>query len=344
MKELVSSNDVVFLSFTQDLLKQEGIEFVLLDKNMSLMEGSIGILPRRLMVSEACYEEAQALMKSSLAEIEIASGNEKSAPIQDQPEFSEDVTDDEFLGGALKIYQSKSGFRSGIDAILLAASVPRIGKLHVLEAGAGAGVVSLTVAKRNSQAMVEGIEIEEFNSELARENVSRNDLSSRVQMHLGDLCEPITKLEILGLQRNSFDYVLANPPFYTEGETRSSSNPLRLRARRALEGGLEEWIRFMTAMAAPKGVFSMIHRAERLDDLFKHLQGRFGALHVLPIYPKENSPANRVLVQGVKGSRAPIKILPGLTLHDEDGAYVPEVKAICERIEDVTGPLAGLFD
>lgn len=344
MKELVSSNDVVFLSFAQDLLKQEGIEFVLLDKNMSLLEGSIGILPRRLMVSEERYEEAQALMRSSLAKVEDVSGGKIRTHSSDQREFSEDVTDDEFLGGALKIYQSKSGFRSGIDAILLAACVPREGKLHVLEAGAGTGVVSLAVAKRNSQAMVEGIEIEDFNSELAVENASRNDLSSRVQMHLGDLCDPVTKLEILGLQRNSFDYVLANPPFYTEGETRTSSNPLRLRARRALEGGLEEWIRFMTAMAAPKGKFLMIHRAERLGDLFKHLQGRFGALRVLPIYPKENSAANRVLVQGVKGSRAPMVILPGLVLHREDGTYVPEVKSICERIEDVTGPLAGLFD
>ena len=344
MKELVTSNDAVFLSFTQDLLKQEGIDFVLLDKNMSLMEGSIGILPRRLMVSDDCFEEAQALMKSSLAEIEIASGNENGAQALEPLQFSEEVTDDEFLGGALKIYQSKTGFRSGIDALLLAACVPLECKVHVLEAGAGAGVVSLAVATRNRQAMVEGIEIEEFNSQLAVQNVLRNGLSSRVQMHLGDLCEPITKLEILGLQRNSFDYVIANPPFYTEGETRSSPNPLRLRARRALEGGLEEWVRFMTAMAAPKGVFSMIHRAERLNDLFKALEGRFGALRILPIYPKLNSAANRVLVQGVKGSRAPMKILPGLILHGEDGAYVPEVKAICERVEDATGPLAGLFD
>ncbi|MGH1407786.1 MAG: tRNA1(Val) (adenine(37)-N6)-methyltransferase [Rhodomicrobiaceae bacterium] len=259
----------------------------------------------------------------------------------------DDFTDDEFLGGALKIYQSKSGFRSGIDAVLLAASVPTYGRNHetmrVLEAGSGAGVVSLAVAKRNDTAVVEGIEIEQENVDLARKNISRNDLQDRVQIHLGDLCEPITKLENLGLKRNSYDFVIANPPFYNEGETRVSSNPLRLRARRALVDDLENWVRFLTAMAAPKGVFSMIHRAERLDDLFKLLHGRFGGLRVLPIYSKENCAANRVLIQGVKGSRAPLKLLPGLVLHDETGGYVPEVKALCESLSTVEGPLAGLF-
>ena len=67
MKELVSSNDVVFLSFTQDLLQQEGIEFTLLDQNMSLMEGSVGILPRRIMVSDEAFNQAQALLKNSLS-------------------------------------------------------------------------------------------------------------------------------------------------------------------------------------------------------------------------------------------------------------------------------------
>jgi|GEM_PF-19404 len=358
MKELISSNDVVFLSFTQDLLYQEGIEFTLLDQNMSLMEGSVGILPRRLMVDEDSFDQASALLEESLAEIESSSNDntdDANIDLSLENDFSvsqgEDVTDDEFLGGALKIYQSKSGFRSGIDAVLLAASVPSSvpsslqasNTIRVLEAGCGAGVVSLAVAKRNDGAFVEGIEIEQVNVDLAQKNILRNGLKERVQVHLGDLCDPITKLEILGLKRNSYDFVIANPPFYNEGETRVSSNPLRLRARRALVDDLENWVRFMTAMAAPKGVFSMIHRAERLDDLFKLLNGRFGGLRVLPIYPKANAAANRVLIQGVKGSRAPLKLLPGLTLHDESGGYVPEIKALCESLGAAEGPLAGLF-
>ncbi|GJL99463.1 MAG: hypothetical protein DHS20C07_11430 [Methyloligella sp.] len=70
MKELISSNDVVFLSFTQDLLYQEGIEFTLLDQNMSLMEGSVGILPRRIMVNDDCFIQAKALLEDCLAEID----------------------------------------------------------------------------------------------------------------------------------------------------------------------------------------------------------------------------------------------------------------------------------
>ncbi len=350
MKELVSSNDVVFLSFTQDLLRQEGIDFTLLDQNMSLMEGSVGILPRRIMVTDEVFGQAQRLLETSLADIEKAQKDndfeEEDPSFESNDAFDvngEDITDDEFLGGALKIFQSKSGFRSGIDAVLLASCVPSEARIRVLEAGAGAGVVSLAVAKRNEAAFVEAIEIEPFNVQLAKKNIARNDLADRVQIHLGDLCDPITKLEILGFQRNSYDFVIGNPPFYNEGETRVSTNPLRLRARRALEDDLENWVRFMTAMAAPKGVFSMIHRAERLDDLFNLLNGRFGGLRILPIHSKPSCAANRVLIQGVKGSRAPLKLLPGLTLHDEAGGYVPEVKALCEGVGPVEGPLAGLF-
>lgn len=340
MKELISSNDVVFLSFAQNLLQQEGFEFTLLDQNMSLMEGSVGVLPRRIMVGDHDFDDASALLKVGLEEVD-----DLETETTDEVIDCEHVTDDEFLGGALKIYQSKAGFRSGIDAILLAASVPNRGvKVRVLEAGCGAGVVSLAIAKRCDAAFVEGIEIEPVNAELAKRNVRRNELSDRVSIHFGDLCDPVTKLEISGLKRNSYDYVIANPPFYTEGKTRVSSNPLRLRARRALDNTLEEWVRFMTAMAAPKGVFSMIHCADRLDDLFSVLAGRFGGIRVLPLYPKANVPANRVLVQGIKGSRAPLKILPGLTLHDATGAYVPEVKAVCETLSEAEGSLAGLFE
>jgi len=50
MKELIRTNNAVYLSFAQAVLKDAGIETLLFDAHMSVMDGSIGALPRRLMV------------------------------------------------------------------------------------------------------------------------------------------------------------------------------------------------------------------------------------------------------------------------------------------------------
>ena len=63
MKELFRSNDAVYLSFAQAVLKGEGIETLLFDAHMSVMDGSIGALPRRLMVvDDAQLERAQRIL------------------------------------------------------------------------------------------------------------------------------------------------------------------------------------------------------------------------------------------------------------------------------------------
>lgn len=369
MKELLSTNDVVLLSFAQDLLSQSGVEYVVFDTNMSIVEGSIGILPRRIMVADEDFDEAESLINEGLSNAEeLHSASELPAFEEIDEEL---LTDDLFLGGALKIYQPRKGFRSGIDAILLAASLPTVpqvaasrngngtarnGQLNdhgnhnpagasasqgvpvrVLEAGCGAGVVSLAIARRCETVTIEAIEIEAFNAEIARRNAIRNNLDDRVTIITGDLTEPVTRLEMLGLKRNSYDYVVANPPFFREHEMRFSDNPLRQRAKRAKAETLEQWVRFLTAMAAPKGVISLIYRAEALAEVLAVLEGRFGGVRVMPLFSKPNVPANRVIIQGIKGSRAPLTLLQGGVLHDEAGQYLPEIKALCEGPSSLPG-------
>jgi hypothetical protein len=68
MVELVRSNDVVFLSWAQAMLAAEGIEAILLDGHMSVVEGSIGAIPRRLAVAEPDLARAQELLRAAGAE------------------------------------------------------------------------------------------------------------------------------------------------------------------------------------------------------------------------------------------------------------------------------------
>ena len=65
MKELFRTNDVVLISFAEALLKEADIQYAILDRNMSVMEGTIGILPRRVLVSEDQWELARRLLKDA---------------------------------------------------------------------------------------------------------------------------------------------------------------------------------------------------------------------------------------------------------------------------------------
>ncbi|MBJ3778274.1 putative signal transducing protein [Acuticoccus mangrovi] len=65
MDELLRTNDVVFLSFVEALLSDAGIEHLVLDTNMSVMEGSIGVLPRRVLVDSTRLAEARTLVRDA---------------------------------------------------------------------------------------------------------------------------------------------------------------------------------------------------------------------------------------------------------------------------------------
>lgn len=65
MRELLRTNDPTVIAFATALLRGEGIDCFPLDHNMSILEGSIGILPRRLMVREVDWTEARVVMEDN---------------------------------------------------------------------------------------------------------------------------------------------------------------------------------------------------------------------------------------------------------------------------------------
>jgi hypothetical protein len=65
MHEVLRTNDRVAISFAVALLRDAGIDHAVLDSNMSVLEGSLGILPRRIMVAEDELEEAKSLLRDA---------------------------------------------------------------------------------------------------------------------------------------------------------------------------------------------------------------------------------------------------------------------------------------
>ncbi len=244
------------------------------------------------------------------------------------------VTEDAFLGGSVMALQPLQGYRAGIDAILLAASVPAppAGRaLTVAELGAGVGVVGLSVARRVPEARVTLLERETELLDIADENIIRNGLSDRVSVVETDVAD--AGIFPSPIMANSFDHVLANPPFLTDTDCRLPQNRMRATAHAMPADGLMVWVRAMARLARAGGLMTIIHRADALADLLVALTPRFGGLAILPIQPRAQDPAHRVLIQGRKAARSPLQLLPPLVLHDDTNAFRPQVQRLLRNPE-----------
>jgi tRNA1(Val) A37 N6-methylase TrmN6 len=250
------------------------------------------------------------------------------------------VTLDAFLGGRLAVVQPAQGYRAGLDAVLVAAAIPTVATgaaLRVLDVGAGVGVVGLCVAARIVTAHVVLLEVQPALAALATANIQRNRLDQRAQVIAGDVHHSPDLLRDLGLRPDTFDHVVCNPPFDIEGQGRSPPNAMKARSHVMPAGALEQWGRVLARYCRPHGTATMIHRADALGAVLAALDGRFGAIRVLPIYPRLGAPASRIIVQGTKGSRAPLLIRPGLVLHQPDGhSFTEPVQAILRDGEGLT--------
>ena len=113
-----------------------------------------------------------------------------------------------------------------------------------------------------------------------------------------------------GLTADLFDHVLANPPFQVEGEGRTPPDEAESRRSRNAGRGYRAVGAVMCSAGAAGGTATLIHRAEALPELAGGIGGRFGGLVVLPIHPRRDEAAVRVIVAGRKGSQAPMRLLP----------------------------------
>jgi tRNA1(Val) A37 N6-methylase TrmN6 len=228
-----------------------------------------------------------------------------------------DATEDAVLGGRLILRQPRRGHRVGHDAILLAAATPAKTGEHVVDFGAGVGAAGLALAARMAGPSVTLLEIDPALAALAEENIRRNAFADRVRAITLDVTAPARAFAAAGLPPGSAARVLMNPPFNDPAASRASPDADRRLAH--VSAGLAPWLRSAARLLAAGGTVTLIWRADGLADLLAALARGFGAVAVQPVHPRPDAPAIRVLVRAVKGSGAPLALLPGLVLADADG-------------------------
>lgn len=234
---------------------------------------------------------------------------------------------DRLLGGRLSLVQPASGHRAGTDAVLLGACAPPDASGKGLDFGAGAGAAGLTAMVRAPALDMTFLEIDAPTAACCEESVRLNDLASRGRTIVADGLAARTR-RAAGLGDGGYDLVLTNPPFHEARAVRVTPDPGKARAHVTGEGGLEGWMKAALALLAPGGTFLMIHRADELARILGAATGRLGGLRIMPVLPKADEPAIRLLVGGRKGSRAQLALLPPLVLHESSGAFTARAEAI----------------
>lgn len=239
-----------------------------------------------------------------------------------------DVTDDAVLGGRLRLLQPRAGHRVGHDAILLAAATPARAGEHGVDLGAGVGAAGLALACRVPGLRVTLVEIDERLARLAAENARRNDLADRVRAVALDVGASAHAFADVGLPPGSADLVILNPPFNDPRHHQVSPLAMRRRAHVATRADLARWIACAARLLRPGGSLTMIVRADALSPTLESLGASFGGTTILPVHAKADAAAIRVIIGAVKGSRAPLRLLPGLVLHEPDGRGTGQAEAV----------------
>ena len=239
-----------------------------------------------------------------------------------------DLTKDTIHGLGVTLWQHRGGHRVGVDAVLLAASAGAPVQTLV-DFGAGVGSVGLALAKRWPDTHATLIEIDPENADLARRNAAGNDVAERIRVIEINALDGRTRRNA-GVENGTADLVITNPPCYAASEVRVSPDSARARAHVFGEGEdpLAAWIVASLALVRPGGRFVMIHRPERLAEILAAVGRRLGDVAIRPIHPRQDADAIRVIVCGVKGSRAPARLQIGLVLHERNGGFAPLAAAI----------------
>jgi tRNA1(Val) A37 N6-methylase TrmN6 len=239
---------------------------------------------------------------------------------------ADELTEDAFLGGQLRLRQRKSGHRAGHDAVLLAAATPAGTGQRVIDFGAGVGAAGLALARRVSGIELVLVEIDAGLAQLARDNARSNAIPAETIVL--DLNASAEAFAALGLTPDSADVVLMNPPFNDPARHRVSPEKTREIAHVATATTLQGWIHAARRTLKSGGVLSLIWRADRLAEVLAALDRGFGSLAILPVHADSAAPAIRVLVRAIKGGKAPTRLCAALMLNDESGVPNKQVQEV----------------
>lgn len=245
------------------------------------------------------------------------------------PELDSDeitLSRDPILRGRLVLYQHQKGYRFSVDPLLLAdfAFSSPLGRL--CDIGAGVGIVGLLLGCKDPSARVTLVELQPKLAELCRRNAAENGLAERCDVVEGDVLSMAVRKQLPGA---GFDLVTSCPPYYPVGHGGVNPDSEEAIARHELHLPLGELVRAARRLVGFRGRVAFVYPSPRLPELLASLDAAgLTPTRLRLMHPRPGQPAQRALVEGRKGARGGLTILPPLFLRNEDGGYSDEGRRI----------------
>ncbi len=231
---------------------------------------------------------------------------------------------DDLQCNGYKIIQDTDGFCFGMDAVLLAnfALSAVNDKTKLLDLCSGTGIVPLLIAAKTDCSELTGIELQKDVADMAQRSVMLNDQEHRMRIMQGDLRE----IKNMGMD-SSMNVVTCNPPYMNAGLRNTTDR--KLISRHEVMCTLGDVCSAAAFTLKSNGKFFMVHRPNRLVDIFTELR----KVHLEPkrmrlIYPYENSEANMVLIESVKGGKTQLIVEKPLIVYKDKNIYTDEILRI----------------
>lgn len=233
---------------------------------------------------------------------------------------NERIDDLQYKG--LKIIQNTSGFCFGIDAVLLANFAKGMKRADtVVDLCTGTGIIAVLLCGKTNAKNIIGVEIQEEYAEMANRSVMLNNIQDRVKI----LNKDLNKLSE-EVQAASVDAVTVNPPYKKVGSGIINDADSMTIARHEVSCTLEDVIKESSRLLKSGGTFYMVHRPERLVDIFCLMRNyKIEPKRVMFVHPTVNKAPNIVLIEGSKNGGSFLKFENPLYVYDEDGNYTNEL-------------------
>lgn len=228
----------------------------------------------------------------------------------------------------LKIIQNKEGFCFGIDAVLLSDFAKNIKKdSQVLDLGTGTGIISILLCGKTKLKKITGVEVQKEVYDMACRSAKLNNLENKFEV----INENILNLENI-FEKNSFDAIVTNPPYKKQNTGVINDDEKKLISRHEILGNLEDFIRASNRLLKDKGEFYMVHRPERMVDIFSLMRKyKIEPKEVRLVFSNEKNPPKMVLIKGVKNGGEYLKFRENLYVYKEDGTYTDEILKIYDK-------------
>ncbi len=228
---------------------------------------------------------------------------------------------DDLQRNGYQIIQTPEKFCFGMDAVLLSGFVKVKPGERVVDLGTGTGIIPLLLAGKYKPGKVYGLEIQAESADMAQRSVALNDLESIIEIKEGDIKEA-SKL----FGASSFDIVTSNPPYMANSNGLQNPNEALAIARHEILCSLDDVVGQASALLKERGRFYMVHRPERLGEIFAALHKyRLEPKKMRLVHPYIDREPNMVLIEALKGGNPGIRISKPLIVYESPGKYTQEI-------------------